>query len=761
MALTSATETPVHAKMPVLMSEHAEPVVRWHVRYEPEGQPVEVLLPHAWRQDVSVVFEGPVIYQTTVTVPRGQSFLLFENVSYAAEIRIQGETVAVHRGIWDAFAVPLDRYAGKKVEVEVVVVKNGGPTYPVKDVASGFLPFVYHTFGGIFGMVQLVRGTPVLEHSVRPTRVRVEGSKIYVDDRPFYIRGLLHWGWYPEIGHSNAPEATIREEVQAAKARGFNLVKFCLWAPPHRYLEILREEGMEAWLELPLWDPSSDPKRLAEIAEEIERLVRQYRHHDNIIVWTVGCELSGATPHEYRAYLTQLVRNLTGCPLVKDNSGGAEMYGGDLREYGDIYDFHPYCDLPFYPPVLDSLLPGARTQMPVLLGEFNDIDVHRDLGRIGDELPYWASSLPELNDKGVRWQYDLPEVIATSRFATQPTKSRHAALMSSSCEKATFIRKTVQEAVRERDPIAGYVITGWRDTPISSAGVFDDWGDPRYAPEEMLPWNGDTVLFLIPTRRPPWVHGGNRLGWIDSLNHFAGQVFWKVGVHSDREIVGGVSWRVIDGAGNIVAHGAEETHRIPALTSREVAQISWDAAPGEYRLQAEMGGTKNQWPIWVVDRPSWEGLFTFDPDGRLADLKSAGEPKLKVATSWAADASIAFLRHEGTLPAPFWRETAYEFWNDDFWAEVPFRERWSRLLPVSGDRVLDPAWLRENLGEYEVLMNRVDARSYADHPILVRAGDRIVTSLRPFGGLGSQPTSISKNPAGVELLRSLIKVAGR
>src|SRR3712207_8007061 len=48
--------------------------------------------------------------------------------------------------------------------------------------------------------------------------------------------------------------------------------------------------------------------------------------------------------------------------------------------------------------------PGARKSMPILLGEFNDIDVHRDLPRLQSESPYWVSADPALNDQGVRWQ---------------------------------------------------------------------------------------------------------------------------------------------------------------------------------------------------------------------------------------------------------------------------------------------------------------------------------------------------------------------
>lgn len=744
------------------------PVVRWTVDYGDGSRPSEVVVPHAWRQDLPVSHEGPVRYRTTIDVPRGEPHLLFHGVSYAADVSVAGEHALTHHGIWDAFVVPLHKWAGQTVEVEVVVVKNGGPTYPVRDVASGFLPFVYHTFGGFHGTVELFREKPILDYGPATSRIRVEGTRLYVDGKPFYMRGLLHWGWYPEVGHTNPPDETIRQEIRDAKALGFNLVKFCLWVPSQRYLEILKEEGMFAWMELPLWDPSSDPDRLAGMAAELERIVRQFRHHDNIIVWTVGCELSTSTPAEYRRYLTQTVRNLTQCPMVKDNSGGAEMYGGDLREYGDFYDFHPYCDTHFYPAVLDTLLPGARRPLPILLGEYNDIDVHRDMARTGDELPYWASNLSELNDKGVRWQYDLPGVLDDSRFANHPSRSGHAKLMETSRKKALYMRKTVHEAVRARDAIGGYVVTGWRDTPISAAGFFDDWGNMRFSPEEVRPWNDEEILFLLPTRRPPWFHGGNRPGYLYPLAQFTGQVFWRVGFHSAAGGDVGLTWSVRDASGRIVAQGAEDRVSVEPLSATEVGEISWMCdTPGEYVLSVEAGTMANEWPIWIVAPLAKEplaGWSKYDPARLLDDLLVDGGANL-LATRVPSDLNerlergervILFAADEITSLAPFWRESAYEFRNDEFWGNVPFAHQWERLFPIGGDQVLDPAWLKANVGEYEVLLNRVDVRTYVDAPVVVRAGNLIITTLRPFGGLGVEPTSLSKNAAGVELLRALM-----
>ncbi|HVL37766.1 MAG TPA: hypothetical protein VM328_00115 [Fimbriimonadaceae bacterium] len=741
----------------------------WTVSYHADEKPHPVKLPHAWRQDVPVFWEGPAIYETELQVPKAPAWLVFHGVSYEARVFIEGRQVGHHRGIWDAFSVSLRPFAGKKIRLRVEVVKNGGQTYPVKEVASGFLPYVFHTFGGIYQPVEVAESPedPLANPPPAPeTRVFVDGHRLYVDGEPFYIRGALTWGWYPEIGHTNPPEETIRKEVRLARSLGFNLVKFCLWVPPHRYLEILAEEGMEAWMELPLWDPTDDPERQAIIASEIERVVRQYRRHSNIICWTVGCELSGATRPEYRRHLTQMVRNLTGCPLVKDNSGGAEMYGGDLREFGDFYDFHPYCDTHFYPSVLDSLLPTSRKRMPILLGEFNDVDVHRDIAALHDERPFWASSLPELNDVGVRWQHDLPRFLATSRFALEPGENEHDALMESSRQKALWMRKTVHEWVRAREAISGYVVTGWRDTPISTAGFVDDWGRARFSASEVCSWNGPSVLYLIPTRRPTWVHGGNRPGFLDSFHHFTGAIYLRVGAHSDHDLAGGLVWRILSADGETVAGGAEERVLVPTLSSEEVGQIHWEChAPGVFTLEVEFADACNAWELAVVESPDWQrvsGWGIASAGGALDDLKLSGGPNLisfGPSPVPAEGAGIVFLTDVGTVARPFWRESAYVFSEPDFWSRMGLRGGWGRWLPIAPDRAIEPKWLVEQgLDEGQVLMTRVDVRTYEELPMLVRKGNAIVTTLRPWGGLGMQPTSLSRNPIGSHLLWSLVQL---
>lgn len=773
----------------------------WTVDYG-DG-PREVQIPHAWRQDVPVSWEGPAIYRTTLPPTRSGQFLLFEGVSYEAVVRFKGDEIGRHKGIWDAFAVPLPDTEGGTLEV--AVTKNGGPTFPVRDVASGFLPFVYHAFGGIYKPVSILDAPPLLSRPAHAPRVVSRGTKLLAQplkqeraakdlaaewlakrqgtatsgsqdvsgERPLYLRGVLSWGWYPEIGHCNPPESLIRAEVERIRNLGFNLVKFCLWLPPHRYLEVLAEHGMWAWLELPLWDPTPDQALQDAMFAELERVVSQYAHHPNVAVWTCGCELHESTSAAYRQRLYEFVRQATGGALTKDNSGSAEMYGGDLREYGDFYDFHPYCDVPFYPEVLDSLLVGPRPPMPILLGEFNDMDVHRDLSRLASEAPYWSSEDEALNAQGVRWQHDLPGFLHKNRFTRNPVEHRHEALMASSLSKARFVRKTVQEAVRARSEIAGYVVTGLRDTPISTSGIMDDWDRPRFTGEDLADWNGERCLFLIPSRRPPWVHGGNRPGWMDPFNHELGRVFWRVGIHSESPFEGEAEWDVLhvawDGGARPqgrVAHGRIGPCRADPCTSTELGQIAWEAEfAGGYLLRVRTERAENRWPFWVVEPWSDADARSWTPVGnseRLAGLTGhEGQPMLSTVPLPTGQRGLWLMEGEATLPMPFWRECAFEFHEAPFWDRCGFRERWERLLPISADRAIDMDGLKAQYPSYSwtSLLHRIDVRTYREHPLLVRGeGEGAVifaTTLRPDGGLGSCPRGVMRNPSGMAFLRAI------
>ncbi len=719
----------------------------WTVDYG-DG-PRAASIPHAWRQDVSVTWEGPATYSRTIQVPASSTWLVFEGISYTARVTVNGEEAATHQGIWDAFALDLRPWQGQEINLAVEVVKNGGETYPVPETAAGFIPYVFHTFGGIFRPVHLVESEKnPIDESAAPTWTTVAGSRIFVKGEPFYMRGTLTWGWYPEIGHAHPSLPDIKRELDDMQALGFNTVKFCLWLPPHEYLEEMRERGMMAWMELPIWMPKRE--NLPSVEKELERIVLQYRRHPNIVAWTVGCELGDAATGEWRSQMVDLVRRLTDHPLIKDSSGGAEMYGGNPLDFGTFDDFHPYCDTQHFPTMLDSLLPGARREQPILLGEFNDYDFCRDLRRVMKEKPYWADTDPNLNDQGVRWMHDLPAFL---HHPDSRVINHMEALVASSKSQGDFIRDYVQQAVRAREPISGYVVTGWRDTPISTAGYWDDWDEMRLPANSALPWNGPDALFLIPRRSPPWINGGNRPAWEDPIHHWVGKSLVQVGLHSEKGFEGEASWRLLS-RGKVISEGVSRAC-VPALGSRQIAEILIDSdQPMEGELHVECGSLKRVWPIRVVEHWHKEMARLSDPRGAFFDQTSVRHP-LTLSTSTRmvgrSKRTIHFLLDKGTLPRPFWRESCWHF-SDEL---AGLKDDWHALLMVSSDRVIDPFWLKRY--DAKPLLTRVDTRTFevthAAAMIESERGREIVTTLRPYGGLGIQPLGLGRNPAGARLIR--------
>ncbi len=714
-------------------------------------------VPHSWGREVDVRWEGPAVYRTSLKTERDDAWLLFHGVSYAARVWLDGALAATHEGIWDAWAVRLPR---GEVDVRVEVTKNGGPTYPVKSVLSGFLPYVWQTFGGIFREVEVVHSPvdPTLDSGPATPRIGVDGDRLTLDGAPWTMRGILSWGWYPDLPHPNPSLETLRQEARAVRSLGFNLVKYCLWLPPHRAFRALEEEGLWAWVELPLWAPIDDPAVRERALAECERIVRQYRHHDRIVAWTCGCELGGAVPHDFRARLVELVRDLTGCPLVRDDSGGAEMYGGDPREYGTFEDYHPYCDLPWFRGVLESLQPGPRTPRPTLLGETDDYDALRVVAGWDRERPDWASPDPALNDRGVRWQYDLPRIVTTSRLAKVRAEDGARALRRDSLRKGRYVRREVTGLFRTLPSLAGYVLTGLRDTPISTSGVLDDDGGLVYHPRGTRAWNGPDVLALIRERRPPWVRGGNRPGWRDPQCHFVGPGRFRVALATETGLSGRLRWWL---RGPSPAEGDGWVDQGPGCG--EALDLTLDLAPGRHALWVEVGGVVSAWRVWAFERPDWtafRGWSLNDPLGRLGGIVLPGGPNVvaTVEDSWVEEArawghaTVVLLDRECTEPGPFWRECVQTFadprWRGQWGA-------WERLRSVSPD-----CWLAESRPEARVVLGRLDTRTFAESAYLTVTPDgHVRTTLRPDGGLGDQPNGVNENPAGAVLLAELIRLA--
>jgi hypothetical protein len=665
---------------------------------------------------VDVRWEGPAFYRCRLDVPDGPHWLVFHGASYEAVVSIDDCPSSSHRGIWDAFAVPIGPGSH---EVCVAVTKNGGPAFPVARTLAGFLPYVYHTFGGLFREVELVASPTdptAADAPPPPSRVRTEAGRVLLDGRPAGVRGVLTWGWYPGLGAPHPSPEAIEAEFRRYRTLGFNLVKFCLWLPPHCAFEALEALDMWAWVELPLWMPRLEGVEDEALAE-VERIVRQYRRHSRTIAWTCGCELDRSVSAEFRRRLFELVSGLTGCPLVKDSSGGAEMYGGSPVEFGTFDDYHPYGEPHYFGPMLDSLRPGPRPVRPIMLGETIDYDAYRPLHTIRAEAPFWASTDPGLNDQGVRWQFDLPTA------STRRTEPEEDCLRTASLARSRWVRRRCLDTVAACPDVAGYVVTGARDTPISSSGV-----------DEAGVVVSDTEAFLVPRRRPVWARGGNRPACLDPCCGFEDDHLVQVGLRSGAGTEAVLRW-------SLGGHGGSQPVVLAPAAPTVALTLQPDLPAGAHELSIRLGDFSRTFRLWSVAR------LDEPADWEHPDYGPAGS---RVRWSLPLGPGVNVLDREGTLPCPFWRECVLAG-SPAF----PWADEHELFAPVAPDCALDPGWLARELPGAEWLLTRVDTRTYREAPYVARRGSVLVTTLRPQGGLGSQPAGVATNAAGQWWLRQL------
>lgn len=630
-------------------------------------------------------------------------------------------------------------------------------------------------------------------------RLTAAGEQLLLNDTPIALRGVLSWGWDEDVIAPYYTEEAVRAEIRRVKAQGFNLIKLCLFIPNQTYYEIANEEGVLLWQEWPLWLPDLTPAVRQQAVVEYTEYMALTRYHPAVVLYSLGCELDQAADAELLGQLNQLVRSAVRDVLICDNSGSGEAYGGLAVDFADFTDYHTYGELHFLEATLDNWRRDWQPMRPWIFGEFCDADGFRDLDEImaanGGAPPWWMSATNPTH----HWRPEVRALVeAPARLQQAALPFTNTELVQIAAQQALMVRKYTLETVRKRNAVQGYVITGLRDTPIATSGIFDDFDRPKWAPARFRRFNDDALLMLEVSRSRHWQHGGDRAERLDLHNWWAGELVQLSVILNQAKAAtvtsGRVQWQVDDTHGQRLAEGELRlTKAVPPGRPVGIGTITLrlpaSATPQQYSLQLHFVSpdvqSQNAWPLWAYPqrRTGQHACVRYDRAGLLAEFAeleplvdevAAGVDQLVVTSTLDptvvdqlnAGGRVLLLTQTNVLAhhVPFWREAVKLIMPHSFWAHFPHQGYVDlQFFGLATDLAFDPAQLLAQLPTataYTPLLRRLDARTFtvADYlaEITVGAGRLLACTLRLQGGAGIQPTGLRRNVAGQHLLTTLL-----
>jgi len=157
-------------------------------------------------------------------------------------------------------------------------------------------------------------------------KVHIEGNRIYLNNRPIFLRLVLDQGFYPDGIWTAPTDAALKRDIEFSLAAGFNGARLHQKVFEERFHYWADKLGYLTWGESASWgaDPNDIPAGRNFITEWAEIVCRD-RNHPSIIAWTpfneTGTVSCPAQHHRLHLDAYNLCKALDPTRPVNDTSG--------------------------------------------------------------------------------------------------------------------------------------------------------------------------------------------------------------------------------------------------------------------------------------------------------------------------------------------------------------------------------------------------------------------------------------------------------
>ncbi|MBQ4137216.1 MAG: beta-glucuronidase, partial [Clostridia bacterium] len=168
----------------------------------------------------------------------------------------------------------------------------------------------------------------------------VKDGKVMLNNKPIEIRGVNRHDDHPDWGFA-FPEGLMGRDVDIIKNLGCNAVR-SHYPNPHAFLDLLDENGIMFWSEIPIWGNGfseaalADPVILERTMQMHRDMVKYYYNHPCITIWGLHNEIRSGSDEAFE--MSKLFYN-----YLKQNGGGRIVTYASSRPMTDIC--FEFCDM--------------------------------------------------------------------------------------------------------------------------------------------------------------------------------------------------------------------------------------------------------------------------------------------------------------------------------------------------------------------------------------------------------------------------------
>lgn len=226
-------------------------------------------------------------------------------------------------------------------------------------------------------------------------KVSVQDGRVYLNNKPCYLRMVLDQGYWPDGIYTPAHADDIRRDVEMTKAFGFNGARKHQKIEDPYYYYYCDKLGLIVWCEMPA-AYEYDEVVAARLSSEWQQVVIQHYNHPSIIAWVPINESWGVdqlkSPSSdprlpsFLNALYYLTKSLDPTRLVISNDGWQHAVTDvvTIHEYTQEAEdltarYHKFREDPYSPAFSHGhpiMLPGFRCAgLPIMITEFGGTKV--------------------------------------------------------------------------------------------------------------------------------------------------------------------------------------------------------------------------------------------------------------------------------------------------------------------------------------------------------------------------------------------------